>query len=307
VIGEEREVAIPLELLGAVEPGDRVSFRILAPDGSLLPLAGPGVIQVPDVSNVDVRLEVDDPIGDDHGPGTYTYPTDAVFVPGSYDLTRFTAGVEGADVVFTFEVAASIRNPWGSPVGLSVQTFDVYIDADPGAGSGARMLIDGRNAALETGNGWEAALTVEGWDSALYVASETGEVQETKPTLGIVTLSEKGKVIVRVPVDLLPPGDPADWGYAIALLGQEGFPSAGVRRVRDVEPSAAQYRFGGASGGSVNHTRIIDLAWPEEGGVQGGIGEQAEILGSVPDYSGSPADLGPDDVAQVPLLTVGAR
>ena len=307
VIGEEREVAIPLELLGAVEPGDRVSFRILAPDGSLLPLAGPGVIQVPDVSNVDVRLEVDDPIGDDHGPGTYTYPTDAVFVSGSYDLTRFIAGVEGADVVFTFEVAASIRNPWGSPVGLSVQTFDVYIDADPGAGSGARMLIDGRNAALETGNGWEAALTVEGWDSALYVASETGEVQETKPTLGIVTLSEKGKVIVRVPADLLPPGDPADWGYAIALLGQEGFPSAGVRRVRDVEPSAAQYRFGGASGGSVNHTRIIDLAWPEEGGVQGGIGEQAEILGSVPDYSGSPADLGPDDVAQVPLLAVGAR
>ncbi|MGH8946713.1 MAG: glucodextranase DOMON-like domain-containing protein [Acidimicrobiia bacterium] len=305
--GEAREVAIPLESLGPVEPGDRISFRIVVPDGPLLPKAGPGVIQVPDVSNVDVRIEIDDPVGDDHGPGTYTYPTDAVFVPGSFDLTRFSAGVEGDDVVFTFEVAATIRNPWGSPVGLSVQTFDVYIDADPGAGSGARMLIDGRTAALETGNGWEAALTVEGWDSALYVASEIGDVQETKPTLGIVTLSEKGKVIVRVPANLLPGGDPGDWGYAVALLGQEGFPSSGVRRVRDVESNAAQYRFGGAPGGSVNHTRIIDLAWPEKGGVQSGIGEQGEILGSVPDYSESPADLGPDDVAQIPLLTVGAR
>jgi hypothetical protein len=55
----------------------------------------------------------------------------------------------------------------------------------------------------------------------------------------------------------------------------------------------------------VNHTRIIDLAWPEVGGVQGGSSEQAEILGAVADYSGSAADLGPDDVAQIPLLTKG--
>jgi alpha-amylase/alpha-mannosidase (GH57 family) len=302
---EGREVAVPLDLLGPVETGDGISFRVLTQRSPLLPESGPGVIQVPDVSNVDVLFEVDDPLGDDKGPGAYSYPTDAVFLPGSFDLTSFTSGVEGEDVVFTFEVGAPIRNPWGSAVGLSVQTFDVYIDADPGAGTGSRLLIDGRNAALEAGSGWEAALTVEGWDSALYVATETGETQETKPTLGIVTLPEKGKVIVRVPADLLPSGDPGEWGYVVALLGQEGFPSSGVRRVRDVEPSAAQYRFGGGPVGSVNHTRIIDLAWPEVGGVQGGSSEQAEILGAVPDYSGSAADLGPDDVAQIPLLTKG--
>lgn len=305
-VGVTDEMLVPIELLGPVEPGDRISFRVLT-DSMLLPRSGPGVIQVPDVSNVDVRFEVDDPIGDDTGPGSYTYPTDAVFIPGSFDLTRFTVGVEGEDVVFTFEVNSPIRNPWGSPVGLSVQTFDVYIDADPGAATGARMLIDGRNAALEPGDGWEAALTVEGWDSALYLASEGGETQETKPTLGIVILSEKGKVIVRVPAELLPAGDPAGWGYVAALLGQEGFPSSGVRRVRDVEPSAEQFRFGGAPSGSVNHTRIIDLAWPEEGGVQGGSGEQAAILAAVPDYSGTPSDLGPDHVAQIPLLTGGAQ
>ncbi|MBW3666820.1 MAG: hypothetical protein KY394_04405, partial [Actinobacteria bacterium] len=289
-----------------VEPGDRISVRVLS-GGDLFPEAAPGVLQVPDVSNVEIRFEIDDPTGDDNGPGTYSYPTDAVFLPGSFDLTSFTAGVEGEEVVFTFEVAAPIRNPWDSPVGLSVQTFDVYIDADPGAGTGARMLIDGRNAALEAGNGWEAALTVEGWDSALYLAGVNGDIQETKPTLGIVTLAEKGKVIVRVPAGLLPGGDPADWGYVAALLGQEGFPASGVRRVRDVEPSAAQYRFGGAPAGSVNHTRIIDLAWPEEGGVQGGSGEQAAILGGAPGYTGSPTDLGPDEVAQIPLVTGDAR
>jgi carbohydrate-binding DOMON domain-containing protein len=29
-----------------------------------------------------------DPTGDDDGPGTYTYPTDAVYEPGSFDLTE---------------------------------------------------------------------------------------------------------------------------------------------------------------------------------------------------------------------------
>jgi hypothetical protein len=109
-----------------------------------------------------------------------------------------------------------------------------------------------------------------------------------------------------VPAELLPIRDPAEWGYGVTLLGQEGFPSSGVRRVRDIEPSAAQYRFGGAPVGSVNHTRIIDLAWPEAGGVQGGSSEQAQILGAVPDYSGTAAGLGPGNVAQIPLLTGGA-
>lgn len=28
--------------------------------------------------------------GDDYGPGSYTYPTDPVFVPGSYDIESFS-------------------------------------------------------------------------------------------------------------------------------------------------------------------------------------------------------------------------
>lgn len=39
--------------------------------------------------------------------------------------------------------------------------------------------------------------------------------------------------------------------------------------------------------------------------VRGGATEQAEILGAVPDYAGSAGDIGPEDVAQLPLLTGG--
>jgi hypothetical protein len=70
-------------------------------------------------------------------------------------------------------------------VGLSVQTFDVYVDIDPGSGTGARRMIDCRNAALASGNGWERALTVDGWGSALITATSESDMDETQPTMKI--------------------------------------------------------------------------------------------------------------------------
>jgi hypothetical protein len=36
-----------------------------------------------------------DPVGDDNGPGTYTYPTDAVYKRGSFDLTELKVKSQG--------------------------------------------------------------------------------------------------------------------------------------------------------------------------------------------------------------------
>jgi alpha-amylase/alpha-mannosidase (GH57 family) len=289
------EFAIPLEALGALGVGDRVSILTIIDErgeNAIAPASGRGAIQIPDISNVEVVFSVEDPTGDDFGPGTYTYPTDTVFQPGSYDLTSFSVGLSGDEIVFEFTVAAPISNPWDSPTGLSIQTFDVYVDTDPGATSGARRMIDGRNAAFEAGSGWERALTIEGWESALFTATSDDDVNETLPTLTILVFGDQGRVVARVARDLFPEGDPATWGYSVAVMSQEGFPSSGVRRIRDVEATAQQYRLGG-SDGSVNATRIIDLLWADEG-VQG------EMLSpAVPVTSGSLDDLGPDDFAQV--------
>ncbi|MEA2000595.1 MAG: glucodextranase DOMON-like domain-containing protein [Actinomycetota bacterium] len=298
--GESVEFAIPIESLGALEAGDRVTFRIVestgGPDGISLPDAGPGYIQVPDISNVDALFEIADAAGDDHGPGTYTYPSDGVFGPGSYDLTNFSVGISGDNVVFSFDVAARIANPWGSPVGYSVQTFDLYIDTDPGAGTGARLLLPGRNAALEAGNGWEYGLTLEGWDPALYVAAPDGSSEETKPTFKVIADAD-GRVTARIPLELLGDGDPSTWGYAVALLSQEGFPSAGVRRVRNIGAVAEQWQGGGAPD-DANHTRIYDLLYPEDG-------VQEQMLGDYPPASGSLDDRRADDFPQVPLVLPG--
>ncbi len=182
-------------------------------------------------------------------------------------------------------ISGTIQNPWGSPRGLSVQTFDVYIDTDPGAGSGARSLLPGRNASLATGNGWEYGITIEGWEPAIYVAGTDGSIEETKPSFPVIVFGDKGKVIVRIPLVLVDNGDPSTWSYAVTLASQEGFPSTGVRRIRDVEAAASQWLLGGGPG-EPNHTRIIDLAWPEPG-------EQETFL----------SDYTPEEFATIPLLT----
>jgi alpha-amylase/alpha-mannosidase (GH57 family) len=301
--GDSVEFAIPLAALGALEVGDRLVLRVGPTAGfrelPLVPVAGPALAQVPDISNVEVFLTVDDPTGDDHGPGTYTYPTDPAFLGGSYDLTRFEAGTEGDDLVLSFEIAGTIQNPWGSPRGLSVQTFDVYIDTDAGAGTGARQLIAGRNAALGPDDGWEYAITVEGWEPAILTSTAEGVVTESTPSFPVIVFGDKGKVIVRVPLVLVGDSDPTAWSYVAILAGQEGFPSSGVRRIRDVEGESQQWRFGGAPG-DINHTRIIDVAWEERG-------RQESWLSTYPSVtSGSLDDLGADDFPILPLLGPGS-
>ena len=288
------EAAIPLDELGALEMGSIILAKA-DQESSLRPEAGPLALQVPDISDVQVFLEVEDPTGDDHGPGSYTYPTDPVFSPGSYDLTLFQVGTEEGDLVFTFEVASPIGNPWGSPSGLSVQTVDIYIDTDPGAATGARLLLPGRNAALEEGYGWEYGITIEGWQPAVYLAGLDASWEETEPSMSVAVFGDQGRVVVSLPLEVLGEGNPATWGYTAVLLSQEGFPSPGVRRVRDVNPAAEQWRAGGAPR-DVNHTRIFDVAWPTEG-------EQETWLSDYEPVTSGPIDNpGSDDFATLPML-----
>lgn len=137
------------------------------------------------------------------------------------------------------------------------------------------------------------AVTVEGWDSAFYAADRDGMVAERDPSFDLVVFPAKGRVVVRLARELFPEDDPAGWGYAAALMSQEGFPSAGVRRVRDVEPAAERWRIGGAPK-AVNRTRLLDAAWPRSD-------VQEELL-STYRAADSIDGLMADDFGRIPLL-----
>ena len=121
---------------------------------------------------------------------------------------------------------------------------------------------------------------------------------------GPTVVNPSGSISIRVSGAVLPQLgadaggewtlDPTTFGYTGMVLSQEGFPTAGVLRVRDVEPEAGQWRIGGAAD-DTNHTRVIDLVLD---------GDQAAVLSTYPSSQESVGKLSPDDFAQIPLLLV---
>jgi alpha-amylase/alpha-mannosidase (GH57 family) len=241
----------------------------------------------------------DDPLNDDYGPGTYRYPTNAVFQPGMFDLKHVDIAVADQALIFHIAINGTIDNAWNTPIGLSVQTFDIYIDKDPGKGTGERKLLEGRNAVLPQQDGWEYALWVEGWNQQVFTSNGNGVFTAQAGAQINVDVDPTGSLTIRVPLAGPGEGDPAQWGYAIAMLGQENNPSAGVRRVRDISQIATEWSFGGAPD-DTNHTRIIDALVPPGSSLS-----QEEALSR---YTASQAKdtstLGLDSYATLPLVTI---
>jgi carbohydrate-binding DOMON domain-containing protein len=178
-----------------------------------------------------------------------------------------------------------------------VQTFDIYVDQDGGEAGGVAFL-PGRNLAAAEGSAWDYAITVEGWESKIFTPGDEGPVEIAGPAdFQVITDPGQQKVTIRVPKSIL--GDaPAEWRYAAMVMGQEGFPSAGVLRVRDAAASAEQWRFGGAPGGTTNHTRVIDIVWPEAG-------QQEAWLSNFAPSTAPQGSLTAADFAAVEFLTPG--
>ena len=210
-------------------------------------------------------------------------------------MKTFKTAYDEKNIIFKFTFNGPIPNPWGSPNNLAIQTLDVYVDKDPGKGSGTRLLLPGRNAVLAEGFGWEYAIWAEGWTPQILAPDAT--TLEPKQVIGVdfkIIVDPAGSTVtLRVPRTVFGEGDPTTWAYAAVVLSQEGYPSTGVWRVRDVNTSSDQWHFGG-SPDDTNHTRIIDLAWAE-----GNSSSQEEMLST---YKGSKAGSGQLTVADFPKI-----
>mgnify|MGYP001148262088 CR=1 FL=1 len=104
------------------------------------------------------ELEFEDPMGDDNGPGTYTYPTDVVYTPGSFDIVEFVFDADGKKADVEVTVAGALDDPWRMEVGFAVQMIFVFIDTDGKAGSGHTDGLPGTNIKFAEGHEWDAAI-----------------------------------------------------------------------------------------------------------------------------------------------------
>lgn len=197
--------------------------------------------------------QVTDPTGDDNGPGSYTYPTDGAFNPGSMDLTGLEVYRDDETVRFITSTAGAINNPWGGN-GMSTQRLNIYLR--DGNSTATTELLPGTNTAA-TG-AWKYAIVADGrnansrFGGGLYSADlqRAGDVS--------LEVDPAGKIIASLPASALGDLDFRNAGYQVSMYSdaEDGEGIGNIRPVYSADcaegigcPSfVGPYRPGGGAG-----------------------------------------------------------
>jgi carbohydrate-binding DOMON domain-containing protein len=107
-------------------------------------------------------FSIEDPVGDDYGPGTYYYPTDDVFktAKGLFDITSFSISESEEDYLLVFEFS-KLTDSWQSKFGFSLPFIEIYIDNQKGGSTG--LFRSGSNVRLDSRHPWDLLITLSGW------------------------------------------------------------------------------------------------------------------------------------------------
>jgi carbohydrate-binding DOMON domain-containing protein len=192
------------------------------------------------------KVSFKDPTGDDNGPGTYTYPTDAVYKRGSFDLTAFDVEAKGGKVQFDATMNSPLEDPWGMKTGFSTQMVFIFIDNAEG---GNTETVPGLNVSFAPDNGWDK-LVILSPQATGRVKDEVSQKAGARAGAIVIPTRVKGAGrTISGTVDLaqLGTGDPSTWGYQVVVQSNEGFPADNDLLTRKVNEFEGQHRFGGGT------------------------------------------------------------
>lgn len=218
----------------------RKNWRVGVAVGAGLLLAGAALAQ----SGVSFK----DPVGDDNGPGNYTYPTDGVYKRGSFDMTGFDVKVSGKKVDFAVTFNTTLEDPWRMGTGFSVQ--EVFIFVKTGAEGGFKDSPPGVNLAFQDGNEWNKLVILSPQPPGRVKSEVEGKVATGEQSAVLIPTRVKGAgrtISASVDLDQLGGGDPSQWGYQVAIQSNEGFPEGKDLLTRKVNEYEGQHRFGGGT------------------------------------------------------------
>jgi hypothetical protein len=272
------EIGVPLGWLGTSTGDDlRIGVLTRTSEGGrdVIPDRGSFALRVPPSGGHAVLKTLSDPVGDDRGPGSYTYPTDAVFVPGAFDITSLKIMLDGeANVIFKVGIGGGLDSPWGGITGYSRQAIDIYLDTDGVAGSGQRDLFKGRKARTIPQHAWEYFIRVCMDTVAMYDmmgARLDDVVVKSYPD------EASSSIFITFPRDAVSGGD--RWNAIVTMLGHDGYSQG---QIRPVLQAGEQWYFGGCEDEYLCPA-IIDMI------VEEGPSQEAQL--SSYKRTGEPADL----------------
>ncbi len=215
-----------------------------------------------------------DPQGDDNGSGSFIYPTDPVYKPGSFDITEFMVKDKGSTVELTVNVGAGLENPWNMASGFSVQQAFVFIDMDGKTGSGHQLALPGLNAEFLPGSYWEKAVIMSPQPSSRVkteVKMKAGDME--RDVIVPLSVTPRGKSFTAIiKKEDLGADVSDDWGWQVLITSNEGFPEGNSILVRKLNEYEGQHRFGGGSDYDGDPNFLDMLVPPGKGG-----GDEADL------------------------------
>ncbi|ASJ10265.1 amylopullulanase [Thermococcus sp. P6] len=256
------EVVVPFDYIET--PSDFYFAVSTVKDGNLEVISEPVELKLPTEVKGATIVDVTDPEGDDYGPGTYTYPTDGVFKPGVFDLTRFRMLEQTDGYVLEFYFKDLGGNPWNGPNGFSLQIIEAYLDFKEGGNTSAiKMFPDGpgANVNLDPEHPWDVALRIAGWDYGNIIVLPNGT--SIQGEMQISADPTKNAIIVKVPKKYIQIDEEGGLWGAVLVGSQDGY---GPDKWRSVATEAEQWKLGGAEPDAVINgvaPRVVDLLAPE--------------------------------------------
>lgn len=216
------------------------------------------------------EITLKDPTGDDNGPGGYSYPTDAVYKRGSFDLTSLDVktGTKKAD--FTVSLNSNLEDPWSMGGGFAVQMIFIFIDTDGKEGSGFTKTPPGLNVEFAPNDAWDKLVILSPQGPGRVKTEVEQKAADMQKAIVIPSKTRGSGRAITATVDLADlgttdPGAIANWGYQVVVQSNEGFPAGSDLLTRKVNEYEGQHRFGGGNDGDCDPHAMDILAGDAKG------------------------------------------
>jgi hypothetical protein len=253
------------------------------------------------------EVDLQDPANDDFGPGSYVYPTDAVYKAGSFDMTRFQVVPQGDDIEFRVTLRSRIEDPWDSKAwggnGFSIQMAVVFIDTDSQPGSGSTKGLPGLNVRFAPENAWDKAVIISPQPPTRVNSEIEQKAADRKDRIIVPKITRaSGKTLIAVVDRAQLGGMPQPgWGYQVVLQSNEGFPDKSDLLTRKVNEFEGQHRFGGGTDYE-NDPHVLDILTGAARGQPDEVEQQKQVLSQYNKDATEPTE---QDLAVLPMVYPG--
>ena len=221
---------------------------------------------------------IQDPTGDDNGPGGYTYPTAGAFPDGVFDLESLEIEATPSRYTFTFEVE-TLNDGFGGFNGFSPHWFILWVRDPSRSGGSTQPVSNGINPVVEFDEPWHYRVELSGFTNSAVdpTGSSLTDSNGNPVSFDWDVDRQAGTVSIIVPAEAFGGTDIEDLEI-VPAVGSEDRGS-----LRPVTETAGGYTFGGGKPGAIdNAPRLMDIFTPSGVDQSDALYYDAQTMASLP-------------------------